>query len=178
MKLLTSRASFFKKYDITHQVKQALFCCFIFRFFKQGGYFCLCIYEIFKLIISVRSRIKVFSPYLIGSFFKDAFKNIPGDKRLAITIRIKWYIPRTEFGNVNRDGRYKPAHNTFCFIYRNAPYSKKTENMVNSKCVKIITHLVESPAPPIVIIFTHVAPVISGKAPVLAFYSKIIRRRT
>ena len=50
--------------------------------------------------------------------------------------------------------------------------------MIDSESVKIIAHLNESLVPPFKIIYRHLFPIVSGKAPILSFDGKIIRWRT
>src|SRR6185503_19597159 len=60
---------------------------------------------------------------------------------------------------------------------RNAPYSKKPQNMIYSKSIKIITHLVEAKTPPFEVVFFHLIPIVRWKSPILPFNGKVIRGR-
>ena len=69
--------------------------------------------------------------------------NFISNKRPAITIIIKPDIVCMKFRNINRNCRNKSSHNSFDCIHRNTPDSKKSKNMINSKSIEIITHLVK-----------------------------------
>src|SRR5687767_8047341 len=77
-----------------------------------------------------------------------------------------------------RYGRNKMTHDTLYRVNRNTPYSEKTKYMVNAECIKVITHLLKSSAPPVKVILLHFFPIVSWETPVLTFYCKIIRWRS
>src|SRR5919205_4097153 len=61
-------------------------------------------------------------------------------------------------------------------MIRNAPYSKETQNMINSECIEIEAHLFETLFPPRIMIFVHFFPIVCRESPVLTCYSKIVWR--
>src|SRR5262249_27610698 len=81
-----------------------------------------------------------------------------------------------EFIDMDGYGRNKPPHDPLHFIFRNAPNTKETQDMIDAKRIKVIAHLAESLFPPGKSIFLHSLPVINRESPVLPDDREIIRR--
>src|SRR5215210_984430 len=102
-------------------------------------------------------------------------------------IRNKWFTQPVvvkpdsilcKFLHIDWNSRNEPAHYSFNCIDWNAPYSKKSKNMINAESVKIITHLFKSLTPPFKMVLLHFLPVISWETPILTLHCKIIRWRS
>src|SRR5690349_833013 len=77
------------------------------------------------------------------------------DEGLGVPVIIEPDSSLPKFIDVNRNSGIKSSHNSFHLMHWNAPYSKKSKYVVNTKCVKIITHLFESFPPPSETILFH-----------------------
>src|SRR5687767_250030 len=87
------------------------------------------------------------------------------------------YAPLLKFIQPDGNGRDKSAHDAFHRMRGDAPYAEKTEYMIDAESIEVIAHLDKTLMPPFKAIRRHSFPVIRGKAPVLAAYREIIRRR-
>src|SRR5688500_6141114 len=86
------------------------------------------------------------------------------------------HIPLRKLIHMNRDCRNEISHGSFNRMNRDAPYAEESQNMINSECIKIITHLHEALMPPFKSVFRHLFPIISRESPVLSLHRKIIGR--
>ncbi len=77
---------------------------------------------------------------------------------------------------MDRQAGNKPTHDSLYSVRWNAPYTKESENMIDTKRIEVIAHLLKPLFPPGKPVFLHLLPVIRGELPVLTDGSKIIRR--
>ena len=122
-----------------------------------------------KTIIGKKCMYDMF--FLVGKcFIKYFFCN----KWFAAAVVIKPNIFFVKFIYMQWQRRFKVTHNAFHCMVWYAPYSEETKDMVYAECIEITFHLCKALFPPGEIILLHFLPVVSGKAPVLSFYSKVV----
>src|SRR5690348_9285815 len=118
----------------------------------------------------VANRAPLPSERLAQQFFRH--------KRLKEALAIKSNSALLEFLSSHRQRRIKKSQNPFHGIDRNAPNPKKAQYMIEPEGIEIIAHLPQPPLPPGETGFGHFRPVVRREAPVLAFFSERIRRRS
>src|ERR1043166_9009640 len=176
MKFFTVSVLLLKQDDVGDKIKQTLLYIFVFICFVKACKIVLHLslgrYSHFQFIVALLVSNDKFSFYPVGVRTKCLTKNFIIDKWFTITIVIKPDPFFTKLFYINRNGRNKIPHDTFDSLHGNTPDAKETEDMIDSKCIEIIAHLLKSLPPPRKTILLHPFPIVSGKAPVLSFNSK------
>src|SRR5665647_708577 len=70
------------------------------------------------------------------------------------------------------------SHNSLYLIYRNFPDPEKTEDMIDTRSIKIARHLLQAFIPPRKIVIRHFLPIIGWEPPVLTKICKLIGWRS
>ena len=62
--------------------------------------------------------------------------------------------------------------------HRDLPYTEEAEDMVDTECIKIFSHLCKTRLPPCEAVLRHLLPVVGRESPVLSVSRECIRRCT
>ena len=68
------------------------------------------------------------------------------------------------------------SQKTALILERNLPYTEKSEDVVDSECIKIFRHLPEPCLPPGKTVLCHLVPVVGRETPILSVSSECVRR--
>src|SRR5688572_25963998 len=142
MKLLPFRTFLLEENNIRNKIIQSeiqpciLFCCF--KSLEILFYFFLCVEVGLQVIACIIIFYEKFCFYLIRLCAEYLVQYFIGNKRLAVTLLIKPYPIFTKLNIVYRDTGIETPHETLHGMRRNAPDAEEPENMIDTKCFKII----------------------------------------
>ena len=132
----------------------------------------------FQLPDVIMIVVKILLFHLSGTLVEYAVYHPVGNERVAELVFVERKSVAFNLLARHAEGGAELSQQAVYGVGRNLPDTEEAQNMVYTVSVKILSHVLKAPDPPLTAVFQHRVPVVSGESPVLSVDRKIVWRRT